>query len=91
MGSMSQPSVLILDDDSALLKALSEALRLQMNGVTVDTAHSAAAALDRVAACDYDAIVADIKMAGTDGLTMLAEIRTVPTPVGRSYQPRTAI
>ncbi|PYV17395.1 MAG: hypothetical protein DMG21_08425 [Acidobacteria bacterium] len=83
VGSMSQPSVLILDDDSALLKALSEALRLQMNGVTVDTAHSAAAALDRVAACDYDAIVADIKMAGTDGLTMLAEIRKLrpETPV----------
>src|SRR5438445_5616968 len=65
----------IVDDDLALLQALPEALRLRMGEVTVDTADSAAAALDRIAARDYDAIVTDIKMPGTDGLTLLAEIR----------------
>src|SRR5207244_10400827 len=35
----------------------------------------AAAALDRIAARDYDAIVTDIKMPGMDGLALLAEIR----------------
>src|SRR3989441_6093577 len=68
--------VLIVDDDLALLQALPEALRLRMPGVTVDTADSGVAALDRIAARDYDAIVTDIKMPGMDGLELLAEIRT---------------
>src|SRR5438128_12480588 len=72
---MNQPRVLIVDDDAALLQALPEALRLRMREVTVDTADSAAAALERIAARDYDAIVADIKMPGMDGLELLAEIR----------------
>src|SRR2546426_10076577 len=72
---MNQPRVLIVDDDAALLQALPETLRLRMCQVTVDTADSAAAALDQIAARDYDAIVTDIKMPGMDGLTLLAEIR----------------
>jgi two-component system, sensor histidine kinase and response regulator len=68
--------VLIVDDDPALLQALPETLRLRMGGVTVDTADSAAAALDRIADREYDAIVTDIKMPGMDGLDLLAEIRT---------------
>jgi two-component system nitrogen regulation response regulator GlnG len=74
-GAMNQPRVLIVDDDPALLQALPETLRLRMSGVTVDTADSAAAALDRIAALDYDAIVTDIKMPGMDGFALLAEIR----------------
>jgi len=73
---MSEARVLIVDDDLALLQALPEALRLRMDGVTVDTAESGAAALDRITAVDYDAIVTDIKMPGMDGLELLAEIRT---------------
>ena len=66
--------VLVVDDDPALLQALPETLRLRMSGVTVDTADSAAAALDRITVRDYDAIVTDITMPGMDGLTLLAEI-----------------
>lgn len=73
---MNQPRVLIVDDDPALLQALPEALRLRMNGVTVDTADSAIAALERIGALDYDAIVTDIKMPGMDGFALLAEIRS---------------
>jgi two-component system sensor histidine kinase/response regulator len=73
---MTPLSVLIVDDDTALLQALPQALRLRMGGVTVETADSAAAALDRIATQDYDAIVTDIKMPGMDGLTLLGEIRT---------------
>ena len=40
--------VLVIDDDPALLQALPETLRLRMSGVTVDTADSAAAALDPI-------------------------------------------
>ena len=42
--------VLIVDDDTALLEALPEALRLRMGGVTVETADSAATALERIVA-----------------------------------------
>src|SRR2546425_1278208 len=80
---MNQPRVLIVDDDAALLQALPEALRLRMREVTVDTADSAAAALDRIAARDYDAIVTDIKMPGMDGFALLAQIhaRRPDTPI----------
>jgi DNA-binding NtrC family response regulator len=73
---MNQPRVLIVDDDPALLQALPEALRLRINGVLVDTADSAAEALERIVAGDYDAIVTDIKMPGMDGFALLDEIRT---------------
>lgn len=73
---MSGAHILLVDDDSALLQALPEALRLSMDGITVDTADSAGTALERVAGTDYDAIVSDIKMPGMDGLELLAEIRS---------------
>jgi two-component system sensor histidine kinase/response regulator len=73
---MTPLSVLIVDDDPALLQALPQTLRLRMGGVTVETADSAAAALDLIAVREYDAIVTDIKMPGMDGLELLAEIRT---------------
>src|SRR5881409_544471 len=66
----------LIDDDQALLQGLPQALRLRMEGVKVDTADSGTAALDRIAALDYDAIVTDLKMPGMDGLDLLAEIRT---------------
>src|SRR5438309_9220124 len=73
---MSRGAVLIVDDKPAVFQALPQALRLRMGGVSVDTADSAGLALDRIAARDYDAIVADIRMPGMDGLELLAEIRT---------------
>ncbi|MBV9546450.1 MAG: response regulator [Chloroflexi bacterium] len=67
--------VLIVDDDTALLQALSETLHLRMPAVTVETSESAPAALERLRATEYDAVVADIKMPGVDGLQLLSEIR----------------
>jgi len=74
---MKDARVLIVDDDPALLEALSEALQLRVRGLRVETADSAFSALDRVSACDFDAIVADIKMPGMDGLELLGRIREV--------------
>jgi DNA-binding NtrC family response regulator len=73
---MHQSNVLIVDDDPALLQALRETLRLRMEDVRVDIADSGRAALDLITTMDHDAIVTDIKMPGTDGLALLAEIRT---------------
>ena len=72
---MTPAHVLIVDDDPGLLQALPEALRLRMGWLTVDTADSAEAALERIAVRDYNAIVTDIKMPGTDGFALLDEIR----------------
>jgi len=69
--------ILIVDDDVALLKALPETLRLRMENIGVDTCDSAREALRLVALTDYDAVVADIKMPGMDGLALLAELRAL--------------
>ena len=72
---MKDARILIVDDDAALLEALPQALRLRMNGITIDTSETAVDALERLREVDYDAIVTDIKMPGMDGLALLREIQ----------------
>jgi PAS domain S-box-containing protein len=71
---VNEARILIVDDDVALLEALPAALALRMDGITIDTSETAAAALERIREVDYDAIVSDIKMPGMDGLALLREI-----------------
>jgi signal transduction histidine kinase len=66
---------LIVDDDSGLLQALAEMLQLRLPSLVVETSDSAVSALQRLAENEYDAIVADIKMPGMDGLQLLNRIR----------------
>jgi len=77
------PRVLIVDNDALLVEVLSEVVTGLMPGVAADTATSGADALDRLAETEYDAVAADIKMPGMDGLELLARIRArwpeVPT------------
>ena len=72
---MSEPHILIVDDDTVLLQALPAFLRLRMGTVKIDTCDSALEALSQIAAWDYDAIISDIKMPGMDGLSLMAEVR----------------
>src|SRR6266480_4569328 len=72
---MNDPWVLIVDDDTALLQALPQALSLRLFGVKVDTSDSAPRALEQIQEHEYDAIVSDIKMPGMDGLALLAKIQ----------------
>ena len=69
------PHILIVDDDTALLQALPQALSLRIEGILVDTCDSALEALINIQEHDYDAIVSDIKMPGMDGLALLAKIQ----------------
>ncbi len=72
---MTNANVLIVDDDTALLQALPQALYLRMPDVNVDTSDSATGALQLIRAHEYDAIVSDIKMPGMDGLALLVRIQ----------------
>jgi signal transduction histidine kinase len=67
--------VLIVDDDAHLAEVLGEVVAGRLPGVEADTASSADSALDRIASTEYDAVAADIRMPGRDGLELLAEIR----------------
>jgi signal transduction histidine kinase len=71
---MSGEHILIVDDDPALLEALSEMLQLRMDEIIVDRAESAVIALECIGKNDYEAIVSDIKMPGMDGLALLARV-----------------
>lgn len=72
---MKQAYILIVDDDTALLQALPQALYLRLKDVKVDTCDSALDALARIQSHEYDAIVSDIKMPGMDGLALLKKIQ----------------
>ncbi|MDQ6661249.1 MAG: response regulator [Chloroflexota bacterium] len=72
---MNKPHILIVDDDTALLQALPQAIQLRIDSIKVDTSDSALEALKLVSVNVYDAIVSDIKMPGMDGLALLTKIR----------------
>ena len=58
--------ILAVDDEPGLLEILVDVL--QYDGHVVDTAGSGEAALARVEAAAYDAVVSDVQMPGLDGL-----------------------
>jgi two-component system sensor histidine kinase/response regulator len=70
-----QSYILVVDDDTALLQALPQALSLRLPEIQVRTTDSAVEALELVQHYDYDAIVSDIKMPGMDGLVLLTRIK----------------
>jgi len=73
------PRILLIDDDSAALSALSRTFRLRMRDIEVDTSISAFEALSLLKSKDYDAVISDIKMPGMDGMQLLANLHeTMP-------------
>jgi DNA-binding NtrC family response regulator len=67
--------ILVVDNDKTFLYALSEALRIRLEVVEVDTCHSARRALEQLETIDYDTVVTNVKMPTMDGLELLAAIR----------------
>lgn len=72
---MRTSSILLVDDDPALLHALTQTITLRMSNVQVETALSAEVALALLHQQEYDALVSDIKMPGIDGLALLSLVK----------------
>lgn len=74
---MDKQRVLIVDDDTALLQALPQAIALRMKNMHVDISDSAFGAIQQVQENEYDAIVSDIKMPGMDGITLIEKLHAL--------------
>ena len=68
-----QPSILIVDDDRDIVRAI--ALLLEKQGYLIHTAHNGLDALDIVAATPLHLIILDIMMPSLDGLSAMMRIR----------------
>lgn len=68
-------SVLVVDDDASLRKAVRRVL--EADGLTVDEAGGGVAALARLRAAPADVVVSDVDMPDGDGLTLLRSIREI--------------
>ncbi|HZP97803.1 MAG TPA: response regulator transcription factor [Candidatus Limnocylindria bacterium] len=74
MGSESRARILVVDDDEDVTSVVKRAL--ERDGYEVATAASAEEALRTLPECRPDALVLDILMPGTDGLTLCRRIRS---------------
>lgn len=76
---MSQPLVLIIDDDQRLA-AMVETY-LAQNGLRVEHAGTAQAGLDRLAQGSYSALILDLMLPDVDGLEVCRRLRGMPQPL----------
>lgn len=65
--------VLVVDDEASIRDLLAKTLALAE--YEVDTAGDGPAALDRIRAVAYDLLIADLKMPGMDGLTLIRQAK----------------
>ena len=74
-------SLLLIDDEPATLASLARAFRLA--GHTATVCDNASKAIELVTSTHFDLIFSDVVMPGKDGLTLLAEFRSlgITTPV----------
>ncbi|TAK53307.1 MAG: response regulator [Bacteroidetes bacterium] len=73
---MSNPLILFVDDDRALLKVLAEGLKdRDIDALTTD---NAADALEKLKSVTPDAIVADLKMEPMNGFEFFQQVKKIP-------------
>ena len=70
-----RPRILVVDDEASIRDLLSKTLALAE--YEVDTAPDAASALNRVRAAQYDLLIADLRMPGMDGLTLIRQAKRI--------------
>ncbi|MBM3779619.1 MAG: response regulator [Acidimicrobiia bacterium] len=68
--------VLVVDDEENVRELVSQTLSLRPE-YEVDTASDAPTALDRIRRNPYDLLVADLKMPGMDGLSLIRQARHI--------------
>jgi excisionase family DNA binding protein len=69
----SRQRVLVVDDEASIRDLLSKTLALA--DYEVDTAADGTSALDRMRSATYDLLIADLKMPGMDGLTLIRQAK----------------
>lgn len=76
-------NVLLVDDDHALLEALSGTLQLRLGHFTLDTCDTGIKGLAALSATRYDTIITDVRMPSMSGLEFLARVKAAQpeTPV----------
>jgi excisionase family DNA binding protein len=67
------PRVLVVDDEASIRELLSKTLALAE--YEVDTARDGRAAIERLRLGHYDLLIADLKMPGIDGLSLIREAK----------------
>lgn len=73
VSKQTQKQVLLIDDDSLVLKTLVRFLKIY--GFNVEPALSGEEALEKVAKLNFDLLITDIKMPGIDGVETIQKIR----------------
>lgn len=71
--------VLVVDDESSIRELLAKTLALAE--YDVDTAPDGRAALERLRLGHYDLLIADLKMPGMDGLTLIREAKRLKADI----------
>ena len=78
-------AVLVVDDESSIRELLQKTLALAE--YDVDTAPDGRAALERLRLGHYDLLIADLKMPGMDGLTLIREAKRLRPTCRSSSSP----
>ena len=69
------PRVLVVDDEASIRDLLAKTLALAE--YEVDTASDASTALNRLREAEYDLLIADLRMPGMDGLTLIRQVKKI--------------
>jgi excisionase family DNA binding protein len=72
-----RPRILVVDDESSIRDLLAKTLALAE--YDVDTASDGRSALERLRLYPYDLLIADLKMPGIDGLSVIREAKRLKT------------
>lgn len=90
--SADRPRILVVDDESSIRDLLSKTLALAE--YDVDTASDGRSALERLRLYPYDLLIADLKMPGIDGLSVIREAKRLksdlPVIIITGYSTETA-